>query len=63
MDPAYNTYFNAASKGMLYVSGGFGGFLILFFVMKAYFQRKKIKASLTSRVPDKAMKQFSEAKA
>jgi uncharacterized protein len=63
MDPSYNTYFNAASKGMLYVSGGFGGFLILFFVMKAYFQRKKIKASLTSRIPDKTMKQFSEAKA
>jgi len=62
MDPAYNVYFNAASKGMLYLSGGFGGVLILFFVLKAYIERKKIKASLTTRIPDKGMKKFSEAK-
>jgi uncharacterized protein len=63
MDPSYNAYFNGASKAMLYLSGGFGGFLILFFVAKAYFQRKKITASLTTRIPEKTIKQFAEAKA
>jgi uncharacterized protein len=63
MDPSYNAYFNGASKAMLYISGGFGGLLILFFVAKAYFQRKKITASLTTRISDKTMKQLSEAKA
>ena len=63
MDPSYNAYFNGASKAMLYISGGFGGFLILFFVAKAYFQRKKITASLTTRIPDKTMIQMAEAKA
>lgn len=62
-DPAYNPYFNSASKAMLYVSGLSGMVLILFFVFKAYFQRRKIQASLTSRIPEGTVRQFSPAKA
>jgi hypothetical protein len=52
-DPAYNAYFNMASKVLLYTSGIVGGILILFFVFKAYFQRRKIVASLTHVSPKK----------
>jgi uncharacterized membrane protein YfcA len=58
-DPAYNQYLNGASKAMLYISGISGGVLILFFVFKAYFQRRKIQASLTSRIPEGTVRQFS----
>jgi uncharacterized protein len=62
-DPAYNTYLNSASKAMLYVAGLSGGMVILVFVFKAYFQRRKIQASLTARIPEGAVRQFSPAKA
>jgi hypothetical protein len=52
-DPAYNAYFNTASKVLLYASGIVGGILILFFVFRAYFQRRKIVASLTHVSPRK----------
>jgi hypothetical protein len=39
-----------ASKILLYASGITGGLLILAFVLKAYFQRRKIHASLTMGV-------------
>ena len=61
MDPVYNTYLNGASKAMLYVSGLSGGALILFFVFKAYFQRKKIQASLTTQIPETTVREFSSA--
>ncbi|MBF0224198.1 MAG: sulfite exporter TauE/SafE family protein [Desulfobacterales bacterium] len=48
MDSSNNYYLNMASKSMLYVSGLSGGALILFFVLKAYFQRRRIQASLTA---------------
>jgi len=47
LDPAYNDYLNSASKGLLYVAGISGGLMIMFFVSKAYFQRRKIEASLS----------------
>jgi uncharacterized protein len=62
-DPVYNQYLNGASKAMLYVSGLSGMALILFFVLKAYFERKKIQASLTARVPEGVERQFREANA
>ncbi|MEW5735037.1 MAG: sulfite exporter TauE/SafE family protein [Thermodesulfobacteriota bacterium] len=46
-DPAWNTWFNLASKILLYVSGTTGALLILFFVLRAYWKRRKIEASLT----------------
>ncbi|MCP4196300.1 MAG: sulfite exporter TauE/SafE family protein [Proteobacteria bacterium] len=52
-DPTYNAYFNTASKVLLYASGIVGGVLILFFVFRAYFQRRKIAASLTHVSPRK----------
>jgi len=54
MDPAYGVYFNVASKAMLFVSGISGALLILFFVMKAYIQRRKVHASLTVDVAQRA---------
>ena len=51
MDPAYNDYFNLASKAMLYLSGISGGLLILFYVFKAYFHRRKIQASFSAEYP------------
>ena len=62
-DPAYNQYLNSASKAMLYFSGLSGGALILFFVLRAYFQRKKIQASLTAQVPEGVAKQYTAATA
>lgn len=51
MNPAYNDYFNLASKAMLYLSGISGGLLILFYVFKAYFHRRKIQASFSTEYP------------
>ena len=51
MDPSYNVYFNFASKAMLYMSGILGGLLILFYVLKAYFHRRKIQASFSAEYP------------
>jgi uncharacterized membrane protein YfcA len=48
IDPSLNSYFDLASKVLLYVSGMTGGALILVFVLRAYFQRRKIQASLTT---------------
>jgi len=50
IDPAYSSYFNLASKTLLYASGITGGALILVLVLKAYFQRRKIHTSLTTGV-------------
>lgn len=47
MDPSLNIYFNIASKGLLFVSGISGALIIIFFVQKAYFQRRKLEASLS----------------
>jgi uncharacterized membrane protein YfcA len=58
-DSSYNVYFNAGSKAMLYISGISGCGLILFYVFKAYFQRRKIQASLTSKIPDTAVKNYA----
>lgn len=53
IDPAYNNYFDLASKILLYASGITGGTLILIYVLKAYFQRRKIQTSLTTGVSSK----------
>ncbi len=47
MDPSYNDYFNLASKSLLFVSGISGAVIIMFFVQKAYFQRRKLETSLS----------------
>ena len=51
MDPGYNQYFNTASKAMLYLSGISGVLLILYYVIKAYIQRRKIEASFSAEFP------------
>ena len=43
-NPGLDTYFNTASKVMLYASGISGTLIILFFVFKAYLQRRKVQA-------------------
>ncbi|MEJ2109890.1 MAG: sulfite exporter TauE/SafE family protein [Acidobacteriota bacterium] len=50
IDASSNHYFELASKILLYASGITGGALILVFVLKAYFQRRKIQTSLTTGV-------------
>jgi len=47
MNPAYNPTLNLISAGVLYASGIAGGGLILYFVFRAYFQRRRVVASLT----------------
>ena len=59
-DPAYNDYFNTASKAMLYFSGISGALLILFFVLKAYFHRRKIQASFSAEYPLTVKEQLLE---
>jgi uncharacterized membrane protein YfcA len=51
MDPDYNSYFNTASKALLYLSGISGALLILYFVLKAYIKRRKIEASFSTEYP------------
>lgn len=46
-NPVYNEYLNSASKGLLYLAGLSGGLMILYFVFKAYFQRRRIESSLS----------------
>ncbi len=46
-DPGYDVLFKAASKGLLYVSGIGGTAIILYFVFRAFLERKKIQESLT----------------
>lgn len=50
-DSSYNVYFNTASKAMLYFSGISGALLILYYVFKAYFKRRKIQASFSAAYP------------
>jgi uncharacterized membrane protein YfcA len=45
-DPALDVYFNTASKVLLYASGVVGTLIILFFVFKAWLQRRKVQATL-----------------
>ncbi|RLB54777.1 MAG: sulfite exporter TauE/SafE family protein [Deltaproteobacteria bacterium] len=44
--PSLDAYFNTASKVLLYASGISGTLIILVFVMRAYFQRRRIQSSL-----------------
>jgi uncharacterized protein len=43
-----DTYFNTGSKALLYISGIGGMIMILFFVFKAYLQRRRVHASLVA---------------
>ncbi|MBU0753586.1 MAG: sulfite exporter TauE/SafE family protein [Planctomycetes bacterium] len=51
MDVSWNPYLNTVSKSLLYVSGISGCLVIFICVFKAYFQRRKIQASLSSAIP------------
>ena len=51
MNPEYNGYFNTASKALLYLSGISGALLILYYVLKAYIQRRKVEASFSAEFP------------
>jgi uncharacterized membrane protein YfcA len=45
-DPGYDALFQAVSKGLLYASGIGGTAIILYFVFRAFFERRKIRESL-----------------
>ncbi len=60
-DPAYNAYLNSASKGSQYVAGIGGGALILYFVFRAYAQRRRIRASLLATIPEPAKGGLAES--
>ena len=46
LDPAWDVYFNQASKVMLFVAGISGVLIILYNVIKAYRQRRRIETTL-----------------
>jgi hypothetical protein len=46
MDPAWDVYFNQASKILLFLAGMSGAGMIMFFVIKAYRQRRQIHQTL-----------------
>jgi len=46
MNPDWDTYFNQASKAMLFVAGLSGMVIILYNVIKAYRQRRHIETTL-----------------
>lgn len=54
MDPAWDPYFNQASKALLFLAGAAGTGMILFNVVKAYRQRRQIQQTLirAEAVPD-----------
>jgi uncharacterized membrane protein YfcA len=51
MNPAYNEILSQVSKVVLYASGIGGGGIILFFVFRAYINRRRVEASLTRTQP------------
>ena len=51
MDPAYDVYFNLASKVLLFAAGLSGCLMILYNVVKAYRQRREIHLTLL-KVPE-----------
>jgi hypothetical protein len=46
MDPAWDVYFNQASKILLFLAGMSGAGMIMYFVIKAYRQRRQIHETL-----------------
>ncbi len=46
--PSADGYFNSASKVLLYASGLVGAAIILFFVFRAYLERRRVHASLAA---------------
>jgi uncharacterized membrane protein YfcA len=51
-DQAWDSYFNTASEVILYASGIGGSGLILFHVLRAYFQRRRLQRTIAvTRVP------------
>jgi uncharacterized membrane protein YfcA len=46
MNPGWDKYFNQASKGMLFLAGVSGTAIILYNVIKAYRQRRRIETTL-----------------
>ena len=51
-DPGLDRYFNLASKVLLYASGICGTLIILVYVFKAYWQRRKTHATLVAGTKD-----------
>ncbi len=52
-DSAWDGTFQMISKTMLYVSGISGALIILVFVFRAYFQRRRLRASIVSAGPSR----------
>jgi len=48
MNPRWDVYFNTASKFLLFAAGVSGTLIILFYVIRAYRQRRRIERSLRS---------------
>jgi len=46
MNPNWDKYFNQASKAMLFAAGTLGMVIILYNVIKAYRQRRRIETTL-----------------
>jgi hypothetical protein len=46
MNPHWDVYFNTASKFLLFAAGTSGTLIILFYVIRAYRQRRRIEHSL-----------------
>jgi len=56
LDPEWDVYLNQVSKGLLYLAGLSGALLILYIVIKAYRQRRRIRTTLieAKEVPERA---------
>jgi uncharacterized membrane protein YfcA len=52
MNPDWDTYFNQASKAVLFLAGVSGMVVILYNVVKAYRQRRQIQATLIELKPE-----------
>jgi len=54
LNPALDAYFNGASKALLFFSGITGALLILFYVFRAYLDRRRVYATIVVETGAKA---------
>jgi len=47
-DPSLDVVFNGVSKGLLFVCGTTGSLIILIYVLRAYFQRRRLQSALVA---------------
>jgi hypothetical protein len=61
VDASWDAYFNGASKALLFLSGIAGCAAILYYVIRAYVQRKKVQCSISEPGESRGEKYLAHA--